>query len=412
MKYLFVRKWAGKGLCRMLDAWPELVQLLKGNERGAKAVAMFKDMLRDPQRLAQTVALRVLVRINEDVCSNLPICGTGDERMSIIKKMDNWIDAWLSRDHDFHEYQLQKMKEDGFGEISQWEAFVEYLKDLDHDLIDRNGRQLRQCKERTWIVDETETHFKQEFQFDPWPPQWCETNESLMSRWKSCKTAYRRCRMLYAVSRVVTAGGTLPPCIVDILEDIAKRALFVDSIHYANWLSYLLLCFASSILEIDDSRRLPNVIWELTIGLLLLPKDPFTVHRDELLGRNLCEVLDIWPEMQSLLNENEKAVQKLHEMLYGENQACKSSALAVLLRIEGDPIGNGFPCCGKVGDDRISALKRMDVWICNKKKSFREDELKKMKASDWMSSEDIERWEAFAGCLKGLESVSAFEKPQ
>jgi hypothetical protein len=107
-----------------------------------------------------------------------------------------------------------------------------------------------------------------------------------------------------------------------------------------------------------------------------------------------------------LLKANDKAVEVLWSMLRSKNRGWQASSLAVLLRIDDEWIGENLPCSGKVGDERISVLKRMDVWIWKwerRKRSFHDKELSRMNWNDWMSSDDVVRWKSFVDCMESWD---------
>jgi hypothetical protein len=393
-------------------------ELMKGNERGTKVLAIFKDLLRDEERILQSIALGVLIRNDDALGPNLPISGAvGDKRVSIIKEMDEWIDAWLWRDYIFHEYRLQKMRAEGFTELCQWEALFEYLKDLDNDLLDRNGRRIGRCVEKTWIFDMTEPELLRRYRCDSWPPWWSQTDEYLIIYWEMCRGGYGKelvgeQRVLNGICDVLMSGGSVPPFIFKIIEDAARRARVRRFHEYETWyhLSRLLFCLWIWNLDIENNPDVPMISWNLTLDVLLMRDDGFAEYRKELCARVLSRILDMRPEMRNLLSGNERGfmtVQLLKEMLKSGKRNWQAASLMALLRIDEESIGSNLPCSGKVGDERVSVLGLMGFWIwrwkCGKQFVY-EDRLRKMKASGWVSLSDIEQWESFGVCLKKLES--------
>jgi hypothetical protein len=160
------------------------------------------------------------------------------------------------------------------------------------------------------------------------------------------------------------------------------------------------------MLEIDHSPNLAKMLWDLAITILLLAYDGWFEGRWETSARTLSRILDIWPEMKELLKANDKAVEVLWNMLRSEKREWQASSLEVLLRIDDEWIGENLPCSGKVGDERISVLKRMDGWILKwerRKRSFHEKELSRMNWNEWMSLGDIVRWKSFVDCMESWD---------
>jgi hypothetical protein len=119
-------------LCRQLEMWPELQELLKGDEKGKNAVEMLREMLMDKNRLVRTLAVLVLTRIDGALSVTLPCEGkTGRDRLIILRRMDLWGWAWKRKDFGFHERDLRQMKDDGNDDVGLWEGFLWYLRSLD-----------------------------------------------------------------------------------------------------------------------------------------------------------------------------------------------------------------------------------------------------------------------------------------
>jgi hypothetical protein len=278
-------------------------------------------------------------------------------------------------------------------DIGSWETFLGMLKSMDHDLSP--GNRMERFSEGAWRTNRTEFELRR--QFDSWPPDWLRSNESLQKCWRE---EWCRSLVLWGVSHVFATTGPVFSCLPEIVHDMMQRRRFMDNSWESQALAKIFWVLSTRDVEgIEDDPKLPRILWDSAVVLFSVQTWPPPRQR---CGGALCKMLCRWPEMNEWLKENEEFVKLLRGLLRDKSRSLRAAAFSMLMRID----GVDFPCCGKVGDERMAVLRRMDHWVWRwelRNTNFHEGELRKMRGIENVDLDELGRWEAFYDRLKGLD---------
>jgi hypothetical protein len=120
-----------EALYRMIDGWPELSELLEGTETARLAVARLQQCRESLKEGIQMYAIMILIRVPYSIGVRLPVDGqTGNKRLRILDKMDQWVWEGHEGQYDMLEKELDIMKRNGVrsDDVALWESFLEYLR--------------------------------------------------------------------------------------------------------------------------------------------------------------------------------------------------------------------------------------------------------------------------------------------
>jgi hypothetical protein len=402
----------------MLNLFPSMVSFLEETENGRKSIGVLQDMLMDRNRLMQCRSLLVLFRLSGVIDADLPTSGkTGDDRVTVLKRMDDWTWVWWRKEYDTMEDDLVRMRENGSKDVALWESFSDYLKSLERpDIFGDNEEygEIVEAESRGEPRVMSDSELKKQFRCDTWPPRWFENDKTIMDHWRGSISGFFggwNYKALDTIRSVILSSRCVPSCLCDILRDIRERRPFEKDSEY-DWLLSLFLYDLSSgqFGGFEECPGLPEICLDLLFSLILLRIGQILWIEGGLILNvtAIWRMLITWDDLCELLDGDQRAWavwEMLRKTAMRGGRKLKAWTLLVLYRTNLAVSGPAWPVYGWRRDQRQSILKEMDAWVWagyRKRWDFHKAKLDKMKREGEMSMGDISLWESFYSYLYGV----------
>jgi hypothetical protein len=361
--------------------------------------------------------LQVLLRVEGAIDTALPSDGkSGDEWWCILRDMEGWVSKWEWKCHDLLENELNRKRRDGktsLSDIALWESFLDYLKKLEHDIVDEEStKAVDEPKGQAKMKDRlTKRYMKKLFGCDTWPPKRFPNSQSLVLIFRAMDYGNGK-HVAWAIRYAVRDLGYAPRWLSDVLSGVDRTLRrgpynYHGTRDFALAVAHVLIALSDDSCKIVKARGLLVVCWDLWVTL-------FSLHMDVVIPCTLQALRGMirrWPMLETFLVETEKGVQVVDEFrdmmkssarwkrLLGFNSLCRVSY----------SLGARLPVDGKTGARRNLILEKMDEWF--EEWYYRwcdviEKELDRMRRGEEECYGDVELWESYLAYLGELDNGS------